>query len=189
MENDSDVSGDASGLLQKMSATTARNDRRHEPLARGSRTPDSSHSRSSHISSSRSSSRASSTKPSRVHNKLALLVKEGRKNVLYPKTIQRIFKAMAGIPIVKLHERLLGNNLCFSEMEEEIRVEGYTAVVESVVSVKSVGKEGTEKEKEGETKQQRTTESRNSVPKTLNKLQFGALFRDIMTLTTSRHGR
>ena len=75
-------------------------------LSRGSRTPESSHGGRTSKNSGRSSSRPNFSNSRNKPNKLALLAKEGKSNILYPKTIQRIFKAIGGISIVKLVLRI-----------------------------------------------------------------------------------
>ena len=113
-------------------------------VSRGSRTPDSSHSSRTSKTSGRSSSRPNFGNSRNKPNKLALLVKEGKSNILYPKTIQRIYKAIGGISIAKLHEQLLSNKLFSPSLAE---------IASDAKELAFGGK--TEGETEGETKEKK----------------------------------
>jgi hypothetical protein len=176
--------------------------------SRGSRTPQSNHG----TSQGRSSSSRGSNKSSRSsQDKLSKLLKEGRKNILYPRTIQRIFKAIGGISIVKLHEKLLSNQLHFSEMNETKEshskspatsgrttattspipaISGAATLMTGITTDDNAVPPSTTPPTNGETKTNTAqSPSKYTVPKVLNRLKFDALFRDLLSLTTSRHGR
>ena len=174
-------------------------------VSRGSRTPDSSHSSRTSKTSGRSSSRPNFGNSRNKPNKLALLVKEGKSNILYPKTIQRIYKAIGGISIAKLHEQLLSNKLFSPSLAE---------IASDAKELAFGGK--TEGETEGETKEKKELsfaaaaaappaapaalpapppssssykKESYGVPCTLDKHMFDLMFRECLMLTTSRHGR
>ena len=168
---------------------------RNESLSRGSRTPDSMR------GTTRSSSRGINNKTNRLKGKsLDQLIKKAQKFILYPKTIQRIFKAIGAISIVELHERLLSNQLCFSDMNEDELKPSMSSASLSTLDLQLNLNLSQEEKDQKDPKPNGTTETKsetdsgtvtnsNGVPLTLNKMNFDVLFREILKLSTSRHKR
>ena len=81
--------------------------------SRGSRTPDTSSRASGGGYNPGGGSRMSRSRPGARNwqGKLQKMLKQAKKNVLYPKNVQRILKACGGMPVAKLHALLLSGKL------------------------------------------------------------------------------